>query len=218
MPQKTSTNGTQARSEVSALVREAAAARGIRTGPQAESGVDLLTLRFTQNVHQLAKALREKAVEEAERQAQAATQGMLDDAKTEAEEIVRAATQSAQQTEQEAKAATQGMLDDAKTEAEEIVQAATQSAQQTEQEAKAAAQGMLDNAKTEAEEIVQAATQRADDLDTKGEATTRDLAERIHEQYTSFMGTIEDVLSKPGDSGKESEDDPEAPLGNPLRA
>ena len=185
MPQKTSTNGTQARSEVSALVREAAAARGIRTGPQAESGVDLLTLRFTQNVHQLAKALREKAVEEAERQAQAATQGMLDDAKTEAEEIVRAATQSAQQTEQEAKAA---------------------------------AQGMLDNAKTEAEEIVQAATQRADDLDTKGEATTRDLAERIHEQYTSFMGTIEDVLSKPGDSGKESEDDPEAPLGNPLRA
>ncbi len=150
MPQKTSTNGTQASSEVNALVREAAAARGIRTGPQTESGVDLLTLRFTQNVHQLAKALREKAIEEAEQQAQATTQRTSD------------------------------------------------------------------NAKTEAEEIVQAATQRANDLDTKGEATTRDLAERINEQYTSFMGAIEDVLSKPGDSRKGSEDDPEAPLGNPL--
>ena len=218
MPQKTSTNGTQARSEVSALVREAAAARGIRTGPHAESGVDLLTLRFTQNVHQLAKALREKAVGEAEQQAQATTQRMSDNAKAEAEEIVQAATQRAQQTEQQAQATTQRMLDDAKTEAEEIVQAATQRAQQTEQEAKAAVQRMLDNAETEAEEIVRAATQRANDLDTKVEAKARDLAERINEQHTSFMGAIEDVLSKPGDSGKGSEDDPEARSGNPLPA
>ena len=218
MPQMTSTNGTQARSEVNALVREAAAARGIRTGPHTESGVDLLTLRFTQNLHQLAKALREKAVEEAEQQAQAATQRMSDNAKAEAEEIVQAATQRAQQTEQHAQATAQRMLDDTKTEAEEIVQAATQRAQQTEHEAKVAAQHMLDNAKAEAEEVVQAATQRANDLGTKGEATTRDLAERINEQYTSFMGAIEDVLSKPGDSSRGSEDDPEAPLGNPLRA
>ena len=140
MPRKTSTNGTQARSEVNALVREAAAARGIRSGPHAESGVDLLTLRFTQNVHQLAKALREKAVEEAEQQSQATTRRMLDNAKTEAEKIVQAATQRAQQAEQAA-------------------EAATQRAQQAEQEAQAAARSVLASAKTEAKEIVQAATQ-----------------------------------------------------------
>ena len=185
MPNKTSANGKEASSDVNALVREAAAVRGIRSGPHTESRVDLLSLQFTQKVHQLAEGLRERAVEEAEQQFQATTRRMLDNAKTEAEEIV---------------------------------QAATQRAQQKEQMAEAAAQHMLDNAKTKAEEIVDAATRRANDLDTKGEATTRDLAGRINEQYTSFMGAIEDILSKPEGSGKGSEDDPETPMGNPLRA
>ena len=148
MPQKTSMNGGQASPEVAALVREAAAVRGNRTGPHTESGVDLLTLRFDRNLHRLANTLTKEAVEQAE------------------------------------------------------------------QQAKAAAQDMLDNAKAEAEEIVQAATQRANDLDTKLEAMTRDLAERINEQYTSFMGAIENVVSKPGDSAKGSEDNSEARIGN----
>ncbi len=95
MPKKTSANGTEASSDVNALVREAAVVRGIRSGPHAESRVDLLSLQFTQKVHQLAEGLRERAVEEAEQQCQATTRRMLDNAKTEAEEIVQAATQRA---------------------------------------------------------------------------------------------------------------------------
>ncbi len=126
MPNKTSTSGREASSEVSELVREAAAVRGIRSGPQRESRVDLLSLQFTQKVHQLAEGLRDKAVEEAEKQSQATTRRMLDNAKTEAEKIVQAATQRAQQAEQAA-------------------EAATQRAQQAEQEAQAAAQSMLES-------------------------------------------------------------------------
>ena len=94
-----------------------------RTELDAESRIGHLTLRFNNDVHKLAKALNEKAIEEVEREAQATKQGMLANAKTEAEEIVQSATQRVQQAEQEAQAAAQSMLDSAKT---EIVQVAAQ--------------------------------------------------------------------------------------------
>ena len=65
-----------------------------------------------------------------------------------------------------------------------------------------ATQSMLGNAKTEAEQIVQGATQRANDFDTNVEAAARNLAERITEQLTTFIATIED--STPTDSAKRS--------------
>ena len=92
-----------------------------RTEPDAESRIGHLTLRFNNDVHKLAEALKEKAIEEAEQEVEATTQSMLASAKTEAEEIVQAATQRVQQAEQEAQAAAHSMLDSAKT---EIVQVA----------------------------------------------------------------------------------------------
>ncbi len=87
-----------------------------RTEPDAESRIGHLTLRFNNDVHKLAEALKDKAIEEIEQEVQATTQAMLNSAKTEAEEIVQAATQRVQQAEQEAQAAAQSMLDGAKTE------------------------------------------------------------------------------------------------------
>lgn len=99
-----------------------------RTELDANSRIGQLTLRFNNDVHKLAAALKDKAIEEVEQEVQATTQGTLASAKTEAEEIVLAATQRVQQAEQSARAAAQSMLDSAKTETEKIVQVAARTA------------------------------------------------------------------------------------------